>query len=68
MTSMISGLRVLTLGAVLTGTLALTACGSPEPVTTTTTERTTTMTPTYAAPPPPPPYSTTTTTTRQVQP
>jgi hypothetical protein len=67
MTSMISGFRVLTLGAVLTGTLALTACGGPEPVTTTTTERTTTTMPTYAAPPPSP-YSSTTTTTRQVQP
>jgi len=56
-----STLRILTVGAMLTGTLLLADCGgSPERVTrTTTTEESTSVQP--------PPVSTTTTTTEQVQ-
>jgi hypothetical protein len=62
MTTMISTLRIVTVGAMLTGTLLLADCGgSPERVTrTTTTEESRTVQP-------PPAVSTTTTTTEQIQ-
>lgn len=58
-------LRLLTVAALLAGTVAITGCGSSDHVTkTTTTERTTTTT----TPPPPVSSSTTTTTTEQTRP
>jgi len=62
MTRMISTLRILTIGAVLTGTCLAAGCGSsPDRVTSTTTTEQTTRAP------PPPTVSTTTTTTEQVR-
>ena len=61
MISIASTLRLLTVGAVLGGTLLAAGCGSPEPATrTTTTERITTAQP-------PPVTQTTTTTTDQIR-
>jgi len=63
MTRIIPAFRILTLGAVLTGTCLAAGCGSSPPETvsrTTTTEQITSA-------PPPPVVSTTTTTTEQVR-
>lgn len=60
MTQPTSALRMLTVSALMTGTLLVAACGSPEHQSrTTTTEQTTTSQP-------PPSVSTTTTTTDQI--
>jgi hypothetical protein len=61
---MISAFRILTIGAVLSGTCLAAGCGSSPA----TVSRTTTTEQTTSAPPlPPPAVSTTTTTTEQVR-